>query len=190
MKTRILLLLMLLLSALAFGQTTIPTCNSFDATSRAPIFTPTVGAPTTLCTDYFGKANYANSPLPISSVDVSATGFTILNGGSGYPSTTTATITDFYNTPGATGATATLTIDPLTGTITAITGTPGSGYVAPVVNIIDPSGLGTDAIILAKLDATKVVPNTGIRKFVDTLPALPIAGLTTGVPTDTTTFPN
>jgi FtsP/CotA-like multicopper oxidase with cupredoxin domain len=191
MKTRILLILMLLLSALAFGQTTIPTCNSFDATSGAPVFTPAGGTPTTLCTDYFGKANYANSPLPVSSVDISATGFTILNGGSGYPSTTTATITDFYNTPGATGATATLTIDPLTGTITAITGTaPGSGYVAPVVNIIDPSGLGADAVILARLDATKVLAGTGIRKFVDALPALPIAGVTTGIPTDTTTFPN
>jgi FtsP/CotA-like multicopper oxidase with cupredoxin domain len=191
MKTRILLVLMLLLSALAFGQTTIPTCNSFDATSGAPVFTPAGGTPTTLCTDYFGKANYANSPLPISSVDISATGFTILNGGSGYPTTTTATITDFYNTPGATGATATLTIDPLTGAITAITGTaPGSGYVAPVVNIIDPSGLGGDAIILAKLDATKVVAGSGIRKFVDALPSLPIAGVTTGIPTDTTTFAN
>jgi FtsP/CotA-like multicopper oxidase with cupredoxin domain len=191
MKTRILLVLMLLLSALAFGQTTIPTCNSFDA-AGTPTYLASVGAvPTTLCTDYFGKANYANSPLPVSSVDISLTGFTILNGGSGYPTTTTVTITDFYNTPGVVPATASIVVDPLTGTITSIIGiSGGSGYVAPVVNIIDPSGLGADAMILAKLDATAVVAGTGIRKFVDALPSLPIAGLTTGVLTDTTTFPN
>jgi FtsP/CotA-like multicopper oxidase with cupredoxin domain len=190
MKTRILVILMLLLSALAFGQTTIPTCNSFDAATGGPVFTAG-GTSTTLCTDYFGKANYANSPLPISSVDISATGFTIMNGGSGYSAGTIATITDFYNTSGASGATATLTIDPLTGAITAIAGiSGGTGYVAPVVNIVDPLNTGADALILAKLDATKVVANTGIRKFVDALPVLPIAGVTTGIPTDTTTFPN
>jgi hypothetical protein len=54
MKTRILLVLMLLLSALAFGQTTIPTCNSFD-TAGTPVFTSANTAPTTLCTDYFGR---------------------------------------------------------------------------------------------------------------------------------------
>jgi hypothetical protein len=183
MKTRILLALLLLVSALAFGQTSIPTCNSFDATG-APAYTAPGGTPSTLCTDYFGTANYANSPLPVSSVDVSATGFTIMNGGSGYSSGTTAAITDFYNTPGAGGATVSITVDPLTGAITAITGTAaGSGYVAPVVSITDPLGTGAGAMILAKLDASKVVVGTGIRKFVDLLPSLPLAV------SDTTTFP-
>ena len=59
-------------------QTTIPTCNSFDATGVVPIFstaTPPDATGTTLCTDYFGKANYANSPLPIGGVDISADWF-------------------------------------------------------------------------------------------------------------------
>ncbi len=190
MKTRILLVVMLLLSALAFGQTTIPTCNSFNAGTPVYLASPTA-TPTPLCTDYFGKANYANSPLPVAPVDFSPTGFTIMDGGSGYSSGTTVTITDFYNTPLAGGATATVTVDPLTGSITAITGTGGgSGYVAPVVNIIDPLNTGAGALILAKLDASQVVTGTGMRKFVDALPALPIAGLTTGVATDITTFPN
>ena len=71
MKTRILLTLMLLVSALVFGQTNMPPCNA-------------VAGVTTNCTDYFGVANYANSPLPVGSVDISATGFTIVDGGSGY----------------------------------------------------------------------------------------------------------
>jgi FtsP/CotA-like multicopper oxidase with cupredoxin domain len=49
--------------------------------------------------------------------------------------------------------------------------------------------VGADAVILAKLDATTVVPGTGIRKFVDPLPSLPIAGISTSVATDTTSFP-
>ena len=177
MKTRILLTLMLLVSALVFGQTNMPPCNA-------------VAGVTTNCTDYFGVANYANSPLPVGLVDISATGFTIVDGGSGYDPATTVTITDFYNTVGAANATATVTVDPATGSITSITGVgAGAGYVAPVVNIVDPSGLGTGAIILAKLNPATVVPGTGIRKFVDDLPALPIAGITTGIATDKTTFP-
>lgn len=179
MKTKIFLILTLLLSAMAFGQTNFPPCNSLAV--------PPV---TTNCTDYFGVANYANSPLPIGSVDISATGFMIVDWGTGYSAGTTATISDFYNTPGATGATATLTIDPTTGSITAITGTAGgSGYVAPVVTITDPAGTGSGALILAKLSPVGVTG--GIRKFVptDLLPSLPIAGLSTGLPADTTTFP-
>lgn len=174
MKTKIFLsLIVFLAGALAFGQTNFPPCNS--------LATPPV---TTNCTDYLGVANYANSPLPIGPVDISSAGFTIMDGGSGYSAGTTATITDFYNTPGAAGAAATVTVDPASGAITAITGTSGGvGYVAPVVSIVDPLGTGAGAMILAKLSATGVTG--GIRKFVptDLLPNLPIA-----VP-DTTTFP-
>jgi len=176
----------MLLSALSLAQTTVPTCNSFDATGVVPIYSTTVppnAIGTTLCTDYFGKANYANSPLPIGGLDISPTGFTILDGGSGYTAPV-VTITDYYNTPGATGAAATVTLDPTTGSILVVNGvTAGSGYVAPVVTITDPTG--ADAIILAKLDPATVVAGTGIRKFVptDVLPNLPLA-----VP-DTNSFP-
>jgi FtsP/CotA-like multicopper oxidase with cupredoxin domain len=191
MKTRILFAVVLLLaSVFAVAQTTIPTCNTFDATTGAPAFMSAGGTTTMLCTDYFGKANYANSPLPVGGIDISATGLTIMNGGSGYTAPTVA-ITDFYNTPGANGAAASVTIDPATGTILAVTGTAaGTGYVAPIVTIADPTGSG--AVILARLDPATVIPGTGIRKFVptDLLPALPIAGMSTGIPADTTTFPN
>jgi hypothetical protein len=174
MKSKIILsFIVLLASARAFGQTNFPPCNS--------LATPPVIAN---CKDYLGVANYANSPLPIGSVDISVTGFTIVDGGSGYSAGTPATITDFYNTSSATGAAATLSIDPASGTITAITGASGgAGYVAPVVTIADPLGGGSGAMILAKLSTTGVTG--GIRKFVptDLLPSIPIA-----VP-DTTTFP-
>jgi hypothetical protein len=87
MKTRISLTLMLLLMGkLAFAQKSVPTCNGFDSTGVIPVyFAPTSTTGTTLCTDYFGKANYANSPLPAGPVDVSATGFTIVNGAAGIP---------------------------------------------------------------------------------------------------------
>ncbi len=45
---------------------------------------PYIPTGTTACTDYLGKANYANSPLPVGPVDISVTGFTIVDGGSGY----------------------------------------------------------------------------------------------------------
>ena len=114
----------MLLSALSLAQITIPTCNSFDATGVVPIYStaaPPDTTGTTLCTDYFGKANYANSPLPIGGVDISSTGFTILDGGSGYTAPVVS-ITDYYNTPGATGAAATVTLDPITGSILAVNG--------------------------------------------------------------------
>ena len=136
MKTKIFLTVILLLAgALAFGQTNFPPCNSL---ATSPV--------TTNCTDCLGVANYADSPIPIGSVDISATGFTIVDGGSGYSSSTTAIVTDFYNTPGAAGAAATVTVDPATGAITAITGTSGGvGYVALVVTIVDPLGTGAGA---------------------------------------------
>src|SRR4029077_12169747 len=82
-KITILALLLMLLSSLSLAQTTIPTCNSFDATGLVPIYStavPPTTTGTTLCTDYFGPANYANSPLPVASVDISPTGFTIWDG--------------------------------------------------------------------------------------------------------------
>ncbi len=164
---------------------TVPTCNSFNA-SGVPIYS-TLGFPdttgTTLCTDYFGKANYANSPLPVGPVDVSATGFTILNGGSGY-SAPTVTITDYYGTPGviaASGCSATLFATG--GVITGVTCTSGgNGYMAPVVTITDATGTG--AIVLAKLASAT---SGGMRKFVST-DLLPDLKATLAIP-DTTTFP-
>ena len=191
MKTRILIAIVLFLTGiLAAAQTTIPTCNAFDAAGAPAYQDPVTLTLTSACTDYFGKANYANSPLPVGGIDISITGFTILDGGSGYTAPV-VTITDYYNTPGAAGAAATATIDPLTGTILSIAGTSvGTGYVAPVVTITDPTGSG--AIVTSRLDPATVIPGTGIRKFVSTdlLPSLPIAGLTTGIPADTTTFAN
>jgi FtsP/CotA-like multicopper oxidase with cupredoxin domain len=162
-----------------FGQgralaQSLPPCNS------------TIGI-TTNCTDYFGVANYANSPLPAGPVDITPlTGFTIVNGGSGYLNGTSgslpATITDFYGTPGAVGAIVTATVT--NGVITAITGgSGGSGYVAPVVTITDATGTG--AIILAKL--SPVGTTGGMRKFVNT-DTLPDLKAVLAVP-DTITFP-
>src|SRR5207253_8595364 len=45
-------------------------------------------------------SNYANSPLPVGPIDPSLAGFLVMNGGSGYVAPV-VTITDFYNTPGA-----------------------------------------------------------------------------------------
>ena len=76
-------LLLVFLSGLAFGQaTSVPTCNSFDV-NGVPVYSSTTAAGTTTtpnCTDYFGVANWANSPLPAGTI----TGFTLLAGGSGY----------------------------------------------------------------------------------------------------------
>jgi len=61
MKTEILLtLILLLMGTLAFAQKSVPTCNGFDPTGViAMYFAPTGATGATLCTDYFGKANYA-----------------------------------------------------------------------------------------------------------------------------------
>ena len=137
MKTRILLALVLLLTAtFALGQTA-PACNGVDATTGALVyFAPgsTTGSPA--CTDYFGKANYANSPLPVGPVDTSLTGFTIVDGGKGYSATPSVTVTDFYGvTPTIITCTATMSV----GRIIGITGCSAStpDFMAPVVNITD-----------------------------------------------------
>jgi len=167
MKKLLWIPLLLIFNGLAFGQNyNVPPCT---------------GAIGPTCTDYFGVANYANSPLPVGAVG----SITVVTGGSGYVAPV-VTITDFYNTPGAGGATAgTPVVDPLTGAITSIpVGSPGSGYMAPVVTITDVAGTG--AIVYATLNVTTVA-GTGMRKFVDTL-TLPLAGLPLAVP-DTITYP-
>lgn len=110
--------------------------------------------------DYFGVyPNYANSPLPVSGAIVTftgagtgaaatatvaqngvVTGITLTNGGSGYTSAPTVTITG----GGGTGATATATV---AGAVTAITITNnGTGYTsAPLVNITGGGGTGATA---------------------------------------------
>src|SRR5436853_7011496 len=96
-KLALLTLLLILTTTFAFAQKSVPVCNGFDI-SGTPINTTTNS---TLCTDYFGVANYANSPLPVGPIDTSIAGFLVMIGGSGYLSSL-ATITNFYNTPVAT----------------------------------------------------------------------------------------
>ncbi|HEY6936291.1 MAG TPA: choice-of-anchor D domain-containing protein [Terriglobales bacterium] len=132
---------------------------------------PCTGGATTNCTDYFGAANYANSPLPAGSI----AGFTIVAGGSGY-SGPTVVITD----PTGTGASANATVD-ASGAINGVSVlNGGSGYIAPVITIVDGGTTGSGAMVTASLGG----PFTGgMRKFVDGLGAPPFA-----VP-NTVTFP-
>lgn len=127
--------------------------------------------------DYFGPyPNYANSPLPKGGVGI----ITVVTGGTGYTAPVVI-ISDPFQ-PTASGATASATVNPSTGTITAIaTLTAGTGYMAPVVSITDPTGTG--ATVSAMLNPTSLVAGTGMRKFIDTAPALTIAVA------DTTTYP-
>ena len=114
---------------------------------------------------YFGPyPNYANSPLPSGAV----TSITVEDGGSGYTAPAVA-IEDVYGM-GA-GATATATV--VAGVITEITLTNGgSGYYSPIVFIDDATG--EDAEATAKIGG---VLTGGIRKFLDSLPGLNIAGI-------------
>ncbi len=113
---------------------------------------------------YFGPwPNYANSPMPRGPVSV----ISVVAGGSGYVAPS-VTILDAFGT--GTGATATAT--QVGGVITAITiATPGSNYSAPQVYITDTTGTGADA--LAVIGGTLT---GGIRKFIDRLPGLDLAG--------------
>jgi FtsP/CotA-like multicopper oxidase with cupredoxin domain len=158
MKSLLRLILLLGVSPLSFSQAAnIPVCNGSNGPN---------------CTDYFGAANWANSPLPQGTI----TGYTLISGGSGYTAPT-ITVTD------VTGATLTDAAAPtpmiVGGVISGFTGgTGGSGYTAPVVTISDPTGSG------AMATATIGPPYTGgMRKFVNALPNLPFA-----IP-DTKTFP-
>ncbi|HYL15064.1 MAG TPA: hypothetical protein VEV41_18635 [Terriglobales bacterium] len=180
MKKILCILSLFVLSTLAFSQTNLPPCD------------PNYASPN--CTDYFGIANWANSPLPAGAI----TGFTIKASGSGYV-TPVFTMTD---TTGV-GATApTFTLDASGGLATVIGGGGGANYIAPQITIVDVGlngtlaaptcggfgqpACGSGAVVLATIGAP-LTPGTGIRKFVDTL-TLPLANLPLGVP-DTTTFP-
>ncbi len=116
---------------------------------------------------YFGPyPNYANSPMPWGRI----TSITLENGGSGYSATPTVTIADVYGT--GFGATATASVTG--GTITALTLTyPGMGYTAPYVIITDPTGV--DAFATARIGGSPGSLYGGIRKFMDSLPSLPVA---------------
>jgi FtsP/CotA-like multicopper oxidase with cupredoxin domain len=174
-------------AGIALSQpTVVPTCNSFD-TNGVPIYSTggfgnTTG--TTVCTDYFGAANWANSPLPAGTI----TGYTLVAGGSGYSSNVTVNVTD------PTGTTFTFSLAPtdiMGGVITSITGgTGGSNYTMPTVTIVD-SGTGSGAMATAVI-GPPFTAGTGMLKFqaADTLvtDATHVAGLTVAVP-DTTTFP-
>jgi FtsP/CotA-like multicopper oxidase with cupredoxin domain len=99
---------------------------------------------------YFNLQLYVASPI--------ISGITVTAPGSGYTAPV-VTITD--PTPGARGATALATTDPVTGAITGITlVTVGSGYAAPVVNIVDPTGTGAAATanVYSQLTEVGMVP--------------------------------
>ncbi len=151
----------------------------------AAIPTCTAGGPTP-CTDYFGVANYANSPLPSGSIS----SITVTSAGSGYTSAPTVVITDALGVP-STGASAVATVSG--GIVTGITIlTAGAGYTAPQVALT--GGGGTGAAATAAIGG---VITGGMRKFVDALPGLcgntpPTPGIQQCLPVavpDTTTFP-
>ena len=179
---------LLMFSVFAAAQATnVPTCNGFDATTGAPTDQATNS---TLCTDYFGVANWANSPLPAGTI----TGYTLISPGSGYANPQVV-ITDITGS----GATATATFDS-TGAITGITGSTFPNYTMPMISIVDVgvggaigaptcggagqpvcgSGAMATAIITAPFTA-----GTGMLKFQDALPDLKAAIATP----DITTFP-
>jgi FtsP/CotA-like multicopper oxidase with cupredoxin domain len=74
-------------------------------------------------------------------------GITVTNGGTGYTTAPAVTITPAAGDTTGTGATATATIDPVTGTVTGIAlYTVGSGYtLAPTVSILGGGGTGATA---------------------------------------------
>ncbi len=124
-RTLTLVVFLLLAAAFAAAQApSVPTCDSYNAAGA-----PQVAATgSTFCTDYFGVANWANSPLPSGTI----TGYTLISGGNGYVSPQVM-ITD----PTGSGATATATVDPTTGAITGVSGPAVPNYTMPQVMIID-----------------------------------------------------
>jgi FtsP/CotA-like multicopper oxidase with cupredoxin domain len=178
---RLSFMILMLCGLLAAQATKVPTCNGFDA-NGVPIDTATNSAN---CTDYFGAGNWANSPLPAGTIS----GFTLINGGSGYANPVVV-ITD----PTGTGATATATFDS-TGAITGITGN-GTNYTMPMVSIVDVGVGGTlltptcggagQPVCGSGAMATAIIGppySGGMQKFKDALPALVQAT------PDKTTFP-
>ena len=123
MKTALRLCLLALLLCGVVAAQKVPTCNGFDA-NGVPIDTATNSSN---CTDYFGAANWANSPLPAGTL----TGFTLINGGGGYVNPVVV-----IGDPTGSGASASATVDSI-GAITAITGGGGTGYILPQVTVVD-----------------------------------------------------
>jgi len=178
-----LITLLLIFGTFAAAQKTkVPVCNGFN-TAGAPIDTTTNS---TVCTDYFGVANWAFSPLPAGQI----TGFTLISPGSGYvnPQVVISDIT------GA-GATATATVDS-TGAVTGVTGS-GTNYTMPMVTIVDVGAGGVigaptcggagQPVCGSGAMATAIIGppfNGGMLKFQDTLPDLKNAIATP----DTATF--
>jgi FtsP/CotA-like multicopper oxidase with cupredoxin domain len=140
--------------ALAAGSYVPPNANVPICNVAPPGITPADGS----CTDYFGVANWALSPLPAGTI----TGFVVTAGGSGYTAPNVI-VTDPVCT--ATAA-AVLTGGIVTG-VTLSGG--GSGCIAPQVMITDTTGTG--ALAIATIGAP-FTAGTGIRKFQDTLPGL------------------
>ncbi len=122
---------------------------AINLTSPGQLYT--TATPTVTITDPSPLAVGASATA--TAVPGAVTSIAVVSGGMGYSATPTVTITS--NNPLSTGATASATVS-TTGVVTAIAVTAGgSGY-----------GLKTDAL-------GKVI---GIRKFVDTLPGLGVAG--------------
>ena len=115
MKKLFLVSLLFMLGTLASGQTTLPPCDPNNVPPN--------------CTDYFGVANWANSPLPAGAI----AGFTVVSAGSGY-ATPIVTITD---TTGTGAGIPTLTLDATGGIATVTGGGVGTGYIAPQITIVD-----------------------------------------------------
>jgi hypothetical protein len=186
-RTFTLIALLLMFSVFAAAQATkVPTYNGFSA-SGAPIDTV---SGSTVCTDFFGVGNWANSPLPAGTI----TSYTLISPGSGYtnPQVVIADIT------GA-GATATATFDS-TGAITGIIGSATPNYTMPQVSIVDVGvggslgtpmcgGAGQVACGAGALATAVIGPpftaGTGMLKFQDALPDLKSAIAVA----DQTTFP-
>src|SRR5579864_5672621 len=100
MRKLLVALTLLMLSAAAVGQRNLPPCDPNTAAA---------------CTDYFGVANWANSPLPAGAI----TGYTIKAAGVGYVNPQFQ-MTDITGT--GSGATApTFTMDS-TGGLATVTG--------------------------------------------------------------------
>src|ERR1700756_4080156 len=179
-----LITLLLIFGTFAAAQKTkVPVCNAFN-TAGAPVDSI---SGSTVCTDYFGVANWANSPLPAGQI----TGFTLISPGSGYVNPQVV-ITDITGS----GATASATVDS-TGAVTGITGS-GTNYTMPMVTIVDVGvggaigaptcGGATQPVCGSGAMATAIIggPYTGgMLKFQDALPDLKGAIAVS----DTTTFP-
>jgi hypothetical protein len=163
---------LLLFGVFAAAQApSIPTCDGYNA-SNVPVVAQTGS---TLCTDYFGSPNWANSPLPAGTI----TGYTVLSGGSGYVNPQVM-ITDITGS----GATATAAVD-ATGAIISVSGPTAPNYTMPQVMVMD-TACGTACSSGAMVTAILGPPFVGgIKKFLDPLPDLKKI---IAVP-DTLTFP-